>query len=190
MWQKMRTFFKSKKTPSVEDTQGGILTEMQAIKKLARKQGALLEKMREELLEQRDLRLRLELDPLLAFADAFFHLDRFFHDNQEVSPQRQQALGILWEQLDILLGAAKIQMVRERGIPFDERLHEAVTNASPETLEPAVIDMIQPGYVCKGRVLRAARVIVGSPVDNNDREHKYESASGGATQDAETHMRY
>lgn len=189
MWQKMRTFF-SRKTPQVKDPQGEILAEMQAIKKLTRKQGALLEKMQEELLEQRDLRLRVELDPLLAFADAFFHLDRFFHGNQEVSPQRQQALGILWEQLDILLGAAEIHMVRERGVPFDERLHQAVTNASPETVKPAVIDMIQPGYVCKGRVLRAARVIVGSPGDNNDRKQKYESASEGATQNAENHMRY
>lgn len=190
MWRKLWDFFRRKKTPPGNDRHEEILAEVQAIRKLARKQGAFLEKMREELLRQGDLRLHVELEPLLRFADAFFHLDRFFQDQQDFSPQRQQALRMVWEQLDGLLAAANIEMVRERRAPFDERVHEAVANAAPEAAELAVIDMIQPGYVCNGRVLQAARVVLGSPANNGGREQEHQSTSEEATQNAETDMRY
>ena len=47
------------------------------------------------------------------------------------------------------------------GEPFDANLHEAMAAQPSETAEPnSVLAVIQRGYTLKGRLLRAARVIV------------------------------
>jgi len=140
-----------------------ILEELRVLKKLSRKQGLLMEKLREEFLEQSTRKLNLDHAPLLTFADAFFYLDRSFHGPAELSPERRQAFEMVWQTLDEALAVVEILMIREIGVTFDERLHEAVANLSPEGKEPQVLDVIQPGYAHNGRVLKAARVVVGLP---------------------------
>jgi molecular chaperone GrpE len=52
------------------------------------------------------------------------------------------------------------------GQPFDPERHEAIaTEPSPEHREATVLEDYQKGYTLHGRVLRAARVRVATPVD-------------------------
>ncbi|MGA7876579.1 MAG: nucleotide exchange factor GrpE, partial [Desulfoferrobacter sp.] len=82
-----------------------------------------------------------------------------------------------------------IQMVRQRNVPFDERLHEAIENMSPGKLKLQVLDMVQAGYTCNGRVVRAARVIVGNDGSNSDDGDIYESETEDVTRHAENNLR-
>jgi molecular chaperone GrpE (heat shock protein) len=171
MWQKLFSLFRRKTPPRDANESQEILQEvrqdMQAVKKLLRKHGILLEKMREEFIDHNEQERRQELTPLLAFADAFFYLDRSFQETMDLSPQRRQALDMVWQKLDQLLATAEIRMVRQVNVPFNEYLHEAVENLAPEGWQPEVLGVVQPGYVHDGRVARAARVIVGRALDNN-----------------------
>ena len=189
MWRKFFGFFRRKGTPPKGDSKQEVLEELRAIKKLARKHGALLEKMREEFLDQSERKLCRELDPLLDFADAFFYFARSLHESGDLSPQRRQALEMVWEKLDGVLASSGIQMVRQRNVPFDERLHEAIENMSPGKLKLQVLDMVQAGYTCNGRVVRAARVIVGNDGSNSDDGDIYESETEDVTRHAENNLR-
>ena len=52
------------------------------------------------------------------------------------------------------------------GTPFDPERHEALaTEPSPEYGEATVLEDYQKGYTLHGRVIRAARVRVATPVD-------------------------
>ena len=189
MWRKILGLFGRKQPPQDVDPDQEILQEVQAVKKLLRKQTILLEKTREELLDQKERKALQDLAPLLAFADAFFYLDRSFQEVEDLSPQRRQALEMVWHKLDRMLAAAEIKMIRQTNIPFDEHLHEAVENLSPNGLQPEVLSVVQPGYVHNGRVSRAAKVIVGRAHDeysDDDNDHLIieETAS-----DAEYHLR-
>jgi molecular chaperone GrpE (heat shock protein) len=144
MWQKLFGFFGKKQKSQDLNESRDILPELQqdvqAVKKLLRKNGILLEKMREEFLDHREQGRRRELAPL-----------------QEM----------VWQRLDHLLAAAGILMVRQVSVPFNEYLHEAVENLAPEGRQLEVLGMVQPGYVQDGRVAKAARVIVGRVRDND-----------------------
>lgn len=49
----------------------------------------------------------------------------------------------------------------EAGEPFDPTIHEALAHSEGEDLsEPTCVEIFQPGYRFRGRVLRPARVIV------------------------------
>lgn len=158
------TFWRRREDPPEPTPEQEILEELRALKKLSRKQGLLLEKLREEWIEQSTCELTLEFAPLLTFADAFFYLARTFQGSGELSPERRQSFDMVWRTLDALLEAAELRMIREPGVAFDARLHEAVANRSPQGLRLQVLDLIQPGYAHNGRVLKAARVVVGVPI--------------------------
>ena len=73
----------------------------------------------------------------------------------------------------ILLVSQKMQnILQQKGLkemksinqPFDVEIHEAITNipAPSEDLKGKVIDEVEKGYYLNGKVLRYAKVIVGS----------------------------
>ena len=73
----------------------------------------------------------------------------------------------------ILLVSQKLQnILQQKGLkamesinqPFDVEIHEAITNipAPTEDLKGKVVDEVEKGYYLNGKVLRYAKVIVGS----------------------------
>ena len=66
-------------------------------------------------------------------------------------------------QLENILKELNVETVDPKGVPFDPRYHEAISNK--ETSDPAehntVIETIQPGYKIGATIIRPARVIVG-----------------------------
>lgn len=57
-----------------------------------------------------------------------------------------------------------LQEMKTIGEPFDTDLHDAVTNvpAPADDMKGKVIDEIQKGYLLNGKVIRYARVVVGT----------------------------
>jgi molecular chaperone GrpE len=59
-----------------------------------------------------------------------------------------------------------IERVDPAGEPFDPQRHEAMVMVPSPTAEPnSVIEVMQPGYVLNGRLVRAAKVMVAKGAD-------------------------
>ncbi|MDR0882160.1 MAG: nucleotide exchange factor GrpE [Candidatus Adiutrix sp.] len=103
------------------------------------------------------LRQLLEQSPptaaLLSFAESFA-LWRL------AAPPAKE-FEILADKLDALLNIFGLKLISETGVPFDPASHEAChVRFDPEQPENSVLEIIQPGFVSQGRVLRYATVVV------------------------------
>lgn len=61
--------------------------------------------------------------------------------------------------LDSLKGEG-LERMQAEGEPFDPLLHEAMMQTGEGEADPVVVDVLRPGYLLKGRVLRPAGVRV------------------------------
>lgn len=101
------------------------------------------------------------------------NLDRALDSvDKDIAPDDQAAaLKSLYEGVELTrksaLGALEhfsVEVLEPYGEPFDPQFHEAMTMVPSETAEPnSVIDVLQKGYSLKGRLLRAAMVVVAKP---------------------------
>jgi molecular chaperone GrpE (heat shock protein) len=163
MWK--RFFSWMSKTRSDENQQPGlqdVLQEVSVVRKTLRKHTVLLEEIQQGLADLADRAAKKEIEPLLCCADAIFHLDQALRAGGGFSPQHDQALGMVWEKLDDVLDAAGVAMIRDRGVIFDARRHEAIERTGMYGGQPLVLRVIQPGYSLEDRVIRAAKTIVGA----------------------------
>jgi molecular chaperone GrpE len=66
-----------------------------------------------------------------------------------------------------------IQRIDPVGEPFDPQLHEAMTTLPSAHAEPnSVLEVMQPGYVLNGRLMRAAKVVVArAPAPDSSRNN-------------------
>jgi molecular chaperone GrpE (heat shock protein) len=156
-------WFKHKKKDK-EDVRDPVLEELQGLKKLLRKQSVLIEEMHREQIalaaEKRDNQA-----PLLDLCDAIFYLHRAFQNPGLMSRQHAQVLNMVLNKAHRFAASLGLEMIMEEGVPFDPEIHEAVANRSPESNALSVLELIQPGYVKAGNVLRPAKVIVGASSD-------------------------
>ena len=144
-----------------EKARQAVLEEFDNVKKLLRKQAVMIEELRRgqdaalAAVENRDKGRLIEL------CDSVFYLHRAFQSPGIMSRQHAQVLRMVMERMGQFAASLGLEMILEEGIPFDSRLHEAVVNRSPgsETLE--VVEMVQPGYLQGGKVVRPAKVVVG-----------------------------
>lgn len=164
MWTRMWQFLRRERRSEAEAAEpvDRTLQELEALKKMLRKQSAFLEEMRQEWSDHTVKEIRANLEPLTGFADAFFYLHQSLREGECLSPQRSEVLEMVWGRLDELLASAEVKMVREASIPFDARLHEALEKVSRGDGRVEVLRIVQPGYLYRDRVVKTAKVIVGS----------------------------
>ncbi|MFX3658213.1 MAG: nucleotide exchange factor GrpE [bacterium] len=74
--------------------------------------------------------------------------------------------------LKLFLGVLEkqgIERVDPAGEPFDPQRHEAMAMVPSPTAEPnSVIEVLQPGYLLNGRLIRAAKVVVAKAPAGGD----------------------
>jgi molecular chaperone GrpE len=101
---------------------------------------------------QRDLLRRL-----LEVVD---NLERALSQPAEAETLRQ-GVQLTLRQLEGILARAGVERMEvEPGAPFDPAYQEAVELRPGDLEEPTVMEVVQPGYVQDGAVLRPARVVV------------------------------
>ena len=163
-WFRNPGWFRSKQEQDEEDPQRLILEDTQSLKKLFRKQGVLLEEVHREQKASAAGRKR-DVGPLIDLCDALFYLQRAFQNPGLMSRQHAQVLNMVNQRMHRFAISFGIEMILAEGIPLDARIHEVVTNTTPDTHLLDVIEIIQPGYLQDGKVLRPAKVIVGKRED-------------------------
>lgn len=144
-----------------EEAQRLLLEEIQGLKKHLRKQSALIEEVRREQ-EAIAAKQPEEAGRLIDLCDAVFYLQRAFQSPGLMSRQHAQVVSMVIKRMDRFAALLDLQTVMEEGVPFDPDIHEAIANRSPGASALEVMEVVQPGYVQKSRVLRPAKVIVGS----------------------------
>lgn len=72
-------------------------------------------------------------------------------------------MKLIHEKFLSVLKSKGVEVIEALGRPFDPNYHEAVMQApSNEHDEGAVINVVSPGYMLNGKVIRHAKVIVAS----------------------------
>ncbi|MGC8864916.1 MAG: nucleotide exchange factor GrpE [Bacteroidales bacterium] len=84
-------------------------------------------------------------------------------DDAALAPYRQGVELILIKMMGILEKEG-LKPIEAKGQPFDTDYHEALTNipAPSEELKGKVVDEIEKGYMLHDKVIRFAKVVVGS----------------------------
>jgi molecular chaperone GrpE (heat shock protein) len=156
-------WFQRKKNEK-EAAQRLVLEEFQGLKKLLRKQSVLIEAVRREQ-EALATEEPQSPEPLLELCDAVFYLHRAFQHPGLMSRQHAQVLNMVLKKMDRFAASLGLEMILEEGVPFDPRVHEAVANRTPGSHSLEVLELVQPGYLQDGKVVRPAKVIVGAAGD-------------------------
>ena len=90
------------------------------------------------------------------------------------SDSMRAGVALVYERLVRILTAQGLEPIRPLGEPFDPTLHDAIAqDPAPDKAPGTVVDVAQPGYRFKGRVLRHAKVVVAGSVEPR------ESSEGG-----------
>jgi molecular chaperone GrpE (heat shock protein) len=143
-----------------------IMEEFQGLKKLLRKQSMLIEEVHREQAALAANETR-NTEPLLDLCDSIFYLHRAFQSPGLMSRQHAQVLDMVLHRVHLFAASEGVEMIFQEGTPFDPKLHEAVDNRNPGSQSLDVIEVVAPGYMEDGKVLRPAKVIVGAAIDSN-----------------------
>ncbi len=80
-----------------------------------------------------------------------------------------QGVELVQRELLAALGNHGVVQVEARGKPFDPSIHEAMAQAPDDTVPPnTVIDVFQQGYVLRDRLIRPARVVVAKAPEGTE----------------------
>jgi len=84
----------------------------------------------------------------------------------------KKGLQLVFEKFTKILESQGVKKIDAKGQPFDVHLHEALMQQPVEGVEPhTVLDVIEPGYIFKDKVIRHAKVIVSSePASTDDNQ--------------------
>ena len=146
---------------NLESARREILGEIEGIKKTLRRQNLSLEVFREEILKGIGEKTLKEANPLLEIIESFFYFDSSLRDLPDFPASQLEAAELVWKKFDSLLADFGLEIIRQTGGSFDPRIHESVEKP-PETSGRLVVTRIlRPGYLCRGEVARAAKVILG-----------------------------
>lgn len=101
---------------------------------------------------------------LLPVLDDFERALKAFETTTELAPLKEGVALVSQKLKNILTQQGLQEMEDSTGKPFDDEFQEAITNvpAPNDELKGKVIDQIQKGYLLNGKVLRYAKVVVGS----------------------------
>ncbi len=90
-------------------------------------------------------------------------------DEENNFDSTKKGLLLVFEKFGKILENQGIKKMDAKGKPFDVHLHEALMQQPAEGVAPhTVLDVLEPGYMYKDRVLRHAKVIVSSETASNE----------------------
>jgi molecular chaperone GrpE len=118
------------------------------------------QKERVELLQTAGKDVIISMLPVL---DDFDRANKAMENATEVNAIRE-GVALVHHKLKSVLGQKGLKEMESIKIPFDTDLHEAITKipAPNEEMKGKVIDELEKGYTLNDKVIRFAKVVVGS----------------------------
>ncbi len=101
-----------------------------------------------------------EIVPIL---DDFQRANKSFENVTDVEPIKE-GIGLIFNKLQRLTTSNGVKIMEAQGADFNADFHECITQfpAPSEDLKGKVIDVIENGYFLNDKVIRFAKVVVGS----------------------------
>lgn len=101
---------------------------------------------------------------LLPVLDDFDRALKAFETVQGADASLKDGTSLIFNKFIAILNQQGLEQMRVLGEPFDTDFHEAITNipAPDPEQKGAVMDVVQKGYLLNGKVIRYAKVVVGS----------------------------
>lgn len=104
---------------------------------------------------------------LIVYDDLERSLNHINDDNSFDSLKK--GLELVYEKFTKILESQGVKKIDAKGKQFDVDYHEALMQQPSPDVDPnTVIDVIEPGYLYKDKVIRHAKVIVSSAVSNEE----------------------
>ena len=160
MWFFDRFFTKHDETTQATEL---LQTELGELKKILRKQSMVIEMFKNEVIEHIDTKSvnDTSLDSLKELGDSFFYLEKMIVDSFSLSASQEESFSLAWSKIEKILNGCNLELIREAGVPFHARIHEAVGEAAVCSGELYVTAVLQPGYLYRDKVIRPAKVVTG-----------------------------
>lgn len=84
-------------------------------------------------------------------------------DDENNFESTKKGLQLVFEKFNKVLESQGVKKIDAKGQPFDVHLHEALMQQPMEGVAPhTILEVIEPGYLFKDKVIRHAKVIVSS----------------------------
>lgn len=101
---------------------------------------------------------------LLPVLDDFERAIRAFESNGGSDSPLKDGIILIYNKFLNILTQKGLEQMKTMGEPFDTDFHEAITNipAPSPDLKGKVVDEIEKGFLLNGKVIRYAKVVVGS----------------------------
>jgi molecular chaperone GrpE len=101
-----------------------------------------------------------EIVPLL---DDFDRANKAFESVTEIEPIKE-GIGLIYSKLQRIMTTQGVKLIDAKGADFNADFHECITQfpAPTEDLKNKVIDVVENGYMLNEKVIRYAKVVVGS----------------------------
>ncbi len=102
------------------------------------------------------------LKELIPIVDDFERANKSFETVTEVEPMKE-GIALIFNKFQKTLASKGVKAIESKGKDFDVELHECITQfAAGEENKGKVIDEIEKGYSLNDKVIRYAKVVVGS----------------------------
>lgn len=100
---------------------------------------------------------------LLGVLDDFDRAIKAF-DSTDNAQALKEGILLIFNKFMTVLSNQGLEQMKTVGEPFNTDFHEAITNipAQNEEMKNKVVDEIEKGYLLNGKVIRYAKVVVGS----------------------------
>ncbi|MBA4407759.1 nucleotide exchange factor GrpE [bacterium] len=87
----------------------------------------------------------------------------------------KKGLSLVFEKFGKILDNQGVKKIEAKGKPFDVHFHEALMQQPAEGIPPhTVLEVLEPGYMYKDRVIRHAKVIVSQEMDHSQNQPESE----------------
>ena len=84
----------------------------------------------------------------------------------------KKGLLLVYEKFGKILDNQGVKKIDAKGKPFDVHFHEALMQQPAEGIPPhTVLEVLEPGYMYKDRVIRHAKVIVSQEMNHSQNQH-------------------
>ncbi len=84
----------------------------------------------------------------------------------------KKGLLLVYEKFGKILDNQGVKKIDAKGKPFDVHFHEALMQQPAEGIPPhTILEVLEPGYMYKDRVIRHAKVIVSQEMNHSQNQH-------------------
>ncbi len=192
-----------------EEISDNAIEELLILKQTIEEKNELIEKIKNENEENKDLLIRLKADfenykkrvreeqkEMIKFSniklisDLLPVLDDFDRAISSISDEFKNSS--IFEGLNMVIKSFHnilekkyyLEKINEENVPFDPHFHEAISVIEDKTIKGMYVEkVLQAGYKIDSRILRSAKVVVKKGLDNNKNSDENKSESNNDLQD-------